>query len=388
MTMPPTSFDDTPSDLNCESSTATAELEPIETDDPVDGEWTGPICEKCAAPLKSDVVTVCRQCGWYPSLGQFVEIDQDWEVDYEAGEQPVGKPRPSHLEVWLNLLPWWAWLLIATVVVVVGESIAVRLLQPEVGGLRTTWSITQLGIGLVALFVCHIFNFIVAVVEDAEVGAFDLVLKPLKLWFRAAKNLPARLWVTDVALGGLTGVMMSLFVIGALPYEKLWDWGIEKPPEQNLVAAIASRVQQLESRGGADNLEDAVGDLAGSQDLEPVESKPTPPPKPREKVDCLILGYRLDAQGRLNSILLATAYKRKLAYAGYVTPDMSDEDLANLTERLVAAKTHRPFLTLHTSGNWVEPKLSCRVSYTKRSDTGRLLDAQWEELLGEIVPNQ
>ena len=48
-------------------------------------EWTGPRCEKCEAPLKSDVVTICRKCGWYASLGTFVEVDPNWETEDETG---------------------------------------------------------------------------------------------------------------------------------------------------------------------------------------------------------------------------------------------------------------------------------------------------------------
>ena len=85
-------------------------------------QWNGPRCEKCEAPMKSDAVTICRRCGWYASLGQFVEVDQDWEAYDDEAEQPAEARQPSHVEVWLNLLPRWAWIVIATVAaVVVGE---------------------------------------------------------------------------------------------------------------------------------------------------------------------------------------------------------------------------------------------------------------------------
>lgn len=388
--MEPEPHDNNFSDLDFDSAAAVAELDVEEAIEPGEDTWSGPRCEKCAAPIKSDVVTVCRQCGWYPSLGQFVEIDQDWETECDDDSQkPVDQPRPSHAEVWMNLLPWWAWVLIGTVGIIVVESVAVRLLTPAAGGLRMTWSVAQLFLGLFALVACHFFTFVVAVADDAEVGALDFILKPIKLWIRAAKELPRRLWVADAALAGLIGVIMSIVVIGALPYERLWDWGFEKPPEQNLMGAVMSRMKKLESEDGADNLEGAVNDFAGSQDqlLEPGASKPAPP-KPRETVDCVIIGYRLDAEGKLSSLILASAFKRQLAYAGYVTPQMPEDELAELAEKLTAAKTDQPFLTIHTSGYWVKPKYSCRVSYTKRSDSGRLLDPQWEEMLGTLGPIQ
>ncbi len=56
-------------------------------------EWTGPRCEKCEAPLKFDVVTVCRKCGWYASLGTFVEVDPNWETEDESDTAVARAPR-------------------------------------------------------------------------------------------------------------------------------------------------------------------------------------------------------------------------------------------------------------------------------------------------------
>ena len=46
---------------------------------------------------------------------------------------------------------------------------------------------------------CHIFNFVVLAAEDADFGVMDLLLKPLKLWIRAVRELPKRLWVSNTA---------------------------------------------------------------------------------------------------------------------------------------------------------------------------------------------
>ena len=81
--------------------------------------------------MKSDTVTICRRCGWYASLGQFVEIDQDWEAYHDDPEPPAAKPAPSHLEIWANLLPQWAWVIIGTMAAVVVGSILVRIVTPH-----------------------------------------------------------------------------------------------------------------------------------------------------------------------------------------------------------------------------------------------------------------
>ena len=119
---------------DCEVGLAT-----IDTDDVPAGapDWTGPRCEKCQAPIKSDVVTICRSCGWYPSLGTFVEVDPNWETEFdEPAPAKAGQPK-SHLRVWIDLIPRWGWIIIASVLVVVLESVVARFATPAGSTLRT-----------------------------------------------------------------------------------------------------------------------------------------------------------------------------------------------------------------------------------------------------------
>src|SRR3990172_7207772 len=39
-----------------------------------------PQCEKCGAPLSVKDTLACRRCGWYASIGAFIEIDKCWEA--------------------------------------------------------------------------------------------------------------------------------------------------------------------------------------------------------------------------------------------------------------------------------------------------------------------
>jgi hypothetical protein len=248
--------------------------------------------------------------------------------------------------------------------------------------LRTTWSLSQLAIGLLAFAGCHIFNFLVLAAEDADVGTLDPVMKPVKLWMRAAHNLPTRLWVSNTAASGVTAAAMSLLVIGGLPYERLWDWGFEPPAKQELMGAVMDRVKKLESRNGADNLEDAIGDFAGTADG--LTDEKVVPETPREKADCVILGYRLDPNGKVDTLELGTNYLGRLVYAGRVKPEISAEEMARLKESLSRIRAYQPLIQIQSeSATWVKPKIACRVSYTHR-DNGRLHGIKWHSLLGRI----
>jgi ATP dependent DNA ligase C terminal region len=382
-------FDEDRSDdsrsLDGQFDSALAVMEPA-SDDADQAEQLGPMCEKCEAPLKSDGVTICRSCGWYPSLGICVEVDPDWETENETSDCSQAEPRTSHLEVWLNLLPRWAWIIIASVAGVVVESIVGRLITPaEMGGLRTTWSLTQLGVGMFVFAICHIFNFLTLIASDSSVGFLDILSRPLKLWMRTAERLPQRLRLVNTAACSLTAALMSVLVIGALPYERLWDWGFEPPVKQNLMGAVMNQAKKLESGKGADNLEDAVGDFAGSQNLEPAELPTAPPEKPRERADCVILGYETNRDGQLTTLVVGSAHRGKLVFAGKVHPELDEAELSDLLANLESIKSNTPFLPMQSdSAVWVQPKYTCRVSYSEKARGGQLREMKWDRLGGTM----
>lgn len=348
-------------------------------------EWSGPCCEKCAAPTKSSIVTICRKCGWYASLGTFVELDPDWEgaMDTSASAEPVAQP--SHLRVWLDLMPRWAWVIVASVFVVIVESVVARFATPADSSLRTTWSLCQLAIGILAIAGCHIFNFLTLAADDAEIGLLDLFLKPLKLWIRTCHNLPRRLWFVNAAVCGLVAAVLSLVVIGGIPYERLWDWGVEEPPKQNLMGAVMDRAKELDSRDGSDNLEDAINDFAGDKGADDVNASKAEAPKPQEKIDCVILGFQVDRDGKLSTLLLGAAHRSQLVFAGRVSPKLPDGELSDLLHELKAITTKQPFVTIAAEdATWVKPQLTCRVSFAEQQKDGRLRDPQWDKMLSSM----
>ena len=344
-----------------------------------DAEWTGSRCEKCDAPMKSDAVAICRSCGWYARLGAFVEVDARWETTYSTEVEAAPATRPSHLKVWFNMLPRWSWVMIGTLLAIMIESIVARLVAPAGSGLRTTWSLSQLAAGIIAFLCAHVFNFVALSADDADFGVLDLLLKPVKLWIQAARELPKRFWVANSAASGFMAALMSVLVIGGIPYERFWDWGFEAPVKQELKGAVIDRMMQLDKGRGADNLEDAIGDFAGSEgELNPE------PPKPREKADCVILGYQLDRDGRLKVLVLGTTHLGRLVYAGNVTPRMSDSERTALMKQLAAIKSGGPLISIQSDSTvWVKPKYACRVSYSSK-ERGRLYDVQWDRMLGSM----
>ncbi len=231
------------------------------------------------------------------------------------------------------------------------------------------------------------FNFLALIANDAEVGLLDPLLKPIRLWVRTCHNLPKRLKLVNATACGLTAIMMSLVVIGGIPYDRLWDWGVKERPKQNLMGAVMDRMKKLDNGKGSDNLEDAVKDFAGKQNLDADNNnieKPKPA-LPQQRADCVILGYQLDRDRRISSLVLGTASRSRLVFAGRVTPSLSDDEAEELLESLHAITVNKPFIRIPVENMlWVQPKLTCRITYTEQFKDGRFRGLQWEKLLGAI----
>jgi hypothetical protein len=293
-------------------------------------------------------------------------------------------PQKSHLRVWLDLIPRWGWVIIASALAIVVESVIARIVTPYGSWLRTTWSLSQLVLGVILAAACHVFNFVVLAAEDADFGVMDLFLKPLKLWLRAFHRMPTRLWVANAATCGVAAAFSSILIIGALPYERLWDWGFKQPVKQDLMGAVMDRAKELDSQSDV-GLEDAVGDFAGKAGTE--DDKPKTPEKPREKCDCVILGYSVDRDGRLDSLILGAVHRKALIYAGRVSPEMSEAERSALLAELISTKTLKPFIAVEAEGTWVKPKFTCRVTYGEKLKSGQLRDVKWDTLLGAVNTN-
>jgi len=320
-------------------------------------------------------------------LGICVEVDDQWEklARGEVASQPAPQGLGQHLEVWINLLPTWAWQLIGYNVLVVLASVAVRF--TVTGSARMTWSLTQLSVGLIAFCVGHLMAYLKSISEDAQMNALDIIMRPYKTWKPVFRLLPTTMRMTATASCGITAVAMSLLVIKALPYEVLWDWGIEAPPKQNLLAAVAEQAQKV---GVDDNegLEEAMGDLAskaGVDELAPEAMAMAAAADARKRrVDCLIVGYNMRDR-RIESFVLAREHLGKLVHVGTVSVDPGDLP-DDFPAQLARVPRERPFVSIPAviDAKWVQPRFTCRVKCDREAKSGKLIGMEFDKLLGKI----
>jgi ATP-dependent DNA ligase len=98
----------------------------------------------------------------------------------------------------------------------------------------------------------------------------------------------------------------------------------------------------------------------------------------------VILGYVLDGNGKIATLVLGTSNSGKLVYAGNVAPKLSDDEMKGLAASLKSIESERPIIQIEFAATWVKPKYTCRVSFGQRAKSGRLRDIQWNKLLGSI----
>lgn len=350
---------------------------------------TAPACEKCGFATDA---TACPKCGWYPSLALFVEIDEAFEAvtrnlaaalddDPQADEPPA---RPSELRqavtAWRTAVPPWAWAFAATTAGVIGVNIALRFAATAAPASRALISVTELLAGLSIACAAHIVCFALQSADDADLGLFDLVLRPFKPWARLAADLPRRLWLLNTANGAATAALAAVLIVGGVPFERLLDWNIKARATPSLVGAIVAQAGPADDGG---SLEGAIGDFTDSAALAGDDQREAEP-APRRKLDCLIFGYRQDAEGRLAALLLAAERAGGLEYIGVVRPRLDAEESARLVEGLSKLPATRPIVRTSQSANWVQARFACRATYTEWPRDGRPKDLRWDELLEQL----
>lgn len=350
-----------------------------------DPSWKGPRCSKCQAPQRSEGMTACTECGWYASLGIYVEVSREWE-EAATGTAPAAAPKSPLMAV-LGLLPPWGWWLLATQILVIGGSIAVRMSVDPEGDFRTIWAVSQVLGGIALAVVCHVVSFVLVATEDTQLGPLDLVVNPFRAWTKLCYALPRRFWLLDLVVSSVVASIAAAAIIGGIPYDRLWDWNIQAPVKQNLVAAIAAKATGKPQESALDKAmkkfaEDAgvdgYGDLPNLDDLKlSKDFKPKP-------IDGLIVGYTTGDNGRIDELIIVTEHRKKLIYAGRITPKMPVEELDALQLRFQANSAPKPFVTVLGNANWVKPKFPCRLTYLKRVESGMLQGLVWKGLLREL----
>jgi len=343
-------------------------------------------CPRCGAKLiNPESLGWCSRCGFCRSLEEDAA-----KMDSVA---PGRAPNPSFLGAseFLDLLgraPRWLWVLLAGTAAIAMLSLVGNLVLPMASLPRAVWSTVQILLGLLGLFGAQVWALFLIAPDDDKVGAKDAIISG-RLWGLTFNRLPETR--RQVWLGGwsLAAMLLGVFVVGGLGY---WTqfYNPKKVADKGLLQAVA---QAAMDKGSDKSLEEAVEDFADSQDLtkkDEEKKKEEERKKEEAKIDrrptvqCVVIGYMVDADKNLTGLVVATLDGERLQYAGTVQRGFTPEASKEILDRLASLKAPSPLIKgLSMTAVWVKPKLFCEVHQSGADKEGHLLNPAFAALLTE-----
>jgi hypothetical protein len=352
----------------------TTEEPPVEnsagTVDPAAG------CPKCGNLDSWGTASWCPKCGYYPRLGTTVSGNPDTDGAAETTASPS-----SYMEA-LARLPQWSYFLAAGVVAIFVVSLAVRVITPDDSFSRSLWSVTQLFVGGGTFAAVHFYAFLRAGMKTSGLNAFDVIVHPIEVWRPSFRELPATARRIYAGAWGFTAALCAVVIIGGVRYSALTDdWGFKERPKQNLVKKIKDQMRAAEEENAedADNLDDAINDRSGDDAKKNEEHE-----LEMLSADCVVIGYNIDSEsGAVKELVLASLVDEKLQYVGTVSAGISEEVQGDLKSRLPKLTQEQPLLKCPVSAIWVKPVVTCRTSFKSWSDSKRMQQPEFKELLAD-----
>ncbi len=351
-------------------------------------------CENCGAAGQNTLKTWCRHCGYYAVVGRCIELDHEWEAAFEPAPEAEAEAdadaRPS-LMMAVRAIPRWFWPLSGVVLGVLALTVAGSQVTPPESELRFRWALLQLGLGVVAFLLGQGWACIKAASVDAQFGLLDAVLRPFAIWGPATVEMARAVRPLMMSVGGATATVAIL--IFGFPYDRLFDGEVAKrPPNKNLLQAIAAQAQNVETSGEEDlgqSIQDFVGTQEDLLDQSVDEEQQDKVVERTESVDCLIIGYLPGSTPEAGLVGLVVAApvgeSQQLQYVGVVREGISPEVRDELLSLLPQLTRTSPFVPCNLSDAvWLQPKLTCRVRFAVWTATNFLQDAAFDVMLQKV----
>lgn len=346
-----------------------------------ESETPAEVCSNCGVPKVDPNAAWCSACGFYPQLGVSVEVDQEVEA---MAEGAAIEPAVSIFSV----VPAWAWTIGIGALAVIGVSFSAWKFAPEGSRLQTLWGCGQASIGSGLLLLAHIGAFIRASVAGDAVSFVDIFTQPLALWKFTLGKLPKSWPHVALAVWSWVASLCAVAIIGGIPYERFWDWGIEERADRDTRNAIASQIAM--GSGEEMSMEEAIDEFAGGAgvgDLQAGEEEEEKAPPPKKDMDCLVVGYIPTNADKVDVsyLIVAGMFHGSLKHVATISPDMPDSQRRELLRRLKQRETATASVKNSEAGVWVRPGMVCRVMYRQQDKTtGKLREAEFDRMLADL----
>lgn len=332
-------------------------------------------CPKCGNQEPWGHGSWCPKCGYYPRLGTSVavEAEPDWNA-VSTDQLPLAER--------LARIPYWARMLAAGMLVVFVFNLAASLCLPAKGPARAWFSLIELIAGSMVFFAAHGRAFMTAIMKDSRFAPPDFLLKPGEIWRYTFHALPGSARLIWTGAWGLTAVVCALAVVGGLRYSALVDdWGFRKRAPQSLAQKIiAITKEQAKDMSMEDALKETTNvdasDADGQNKDHDVEML---------SAECVIIGYtQRPGEEEFAELILASLVNQELLYVGTVSTGISDESRKELNLRLKELRTMKPVVKCSRAGKWVQPKLTCNVSFKSWGTNHQMQQPEFKDLMSDV----
>ena len=322
-------------------------------------------CEKCGAPTHG--FAVCRACGYYAKLGQYVEID------YEMEGFEVEKPQEPFR------LPTWCFGAIITSIGVLAEALTLSFLLPLDTLERLLCSIMHMVGGILLLIIVQVRATFLAMMDDMEISAMDCVACPPKAWGAVVRRLPESRRLITLLSGSVMAILMSLLVLRAIPYG--WLFYGEPPPK--LRSPVVDKVLGQAPAGEEMDLEEAIQELAekgsekADEDEESEEDSELVSMSDEEAIKnarAVVIGFNATASDpkAVRSVVVATANLNPLSTEKWrvlgTVPIVDEQQGIDMYNELTSRRIADPITETHIQATWVKPSIKCEVSFQERGE--------------------
>jgi hypothetical protein len=348
------------------------------------------LCSHCGAERKDASVPWCKKCGFHPQFNRVMELE-DYDLETGDADQPEKKPTAlDGLVIIVKKIPRWVWPVLMGVVVIALFSGAVRVYTEPFTITRVYWVVGQIIIGNIVLFSAHFWCYLYGVTESDKFSLMDVLIRPIAVWGPTVRDLKKghNWWRVAMVVWGTLAELLAIWFIGGVPWEKVWEAGPKAPAKSKLLAAVADEARR--GAQDADSLEDALGQVEGQG--EGNEKKNKAILGRRINVDCVIIGYipalkqgkkATDARN-FSALILATELNGKLKFVGAVEKGIPVALRPELEARLSQIGRRTSFVPCSLEGNWVHPRMTCRISHNGWSKERLIMDTRFEQMLAEI----
>lgn len=347
------------------------------------------LCPRCGSKLVNP-----QDLGWCPKCSYCRSLEADQAAARVVAESSKPKSSLKHFGDFGELiarLPTWAWGTIGCIGVIVAVSIVLNFMLPQEDSLaRALISLVAIVVSIVAIFCVNLWALFVLGPNDPNLGPGNVFLF-VGLWRNICEALPTTRRQFSSITWCITVILSACFITGGLDY---W-WEHYKPNRVAKVDILSAATALAKAKAKNRSLEESIDDFAKMAALREKEEEDRKKEKAkaaaRETVQCVIIGYTLNADKQLDGLLVAAILNDRIRFAGIVRKGLGPKEVKKLQPiltALVQEKSYIPGLSADGKaevGNaiWVKPTVFCEITHEEYDENKHFLKSEFKTLLSD-----